>query len=215
LFNDPLMSVTAAPGSNARADIVLLCAAWAASKLSYDGWRSPWDQDEIMVCPHAIVKLQIANKPAGPTAMATLDHGTFWTCLTANLRGAYHAKTAIVALFGEAGTTLPTSHPGAKLGGAFACLDGRAYITASNNMDGATILNILNAWNGNGKTKSVVWQAYPHATTPRAIPDFSFHYSMTSIGTWNPWISADEHFPTVSSAAAKTFGKLSCTSTVV
>jgi len=49
--NNGLMGVT---NMFINGKILDLCEIWYnAGHPTYDGWRSPWDQDELMLCPHA------------------------------------------------------------------------------------------------------------------------------------------------------------------
>jgi len=45
--------------------IVAICDEWDGT---YDGWRSPWDQDEIMICPGSKNKLQVIKIQKCPKA---------------------------------------------------------------------------------------------------------------------------------------------------
>jgi len=213
------MSLGASPGTAARRDIIALCTAWATEHDAYDGWRSPWDQDEIMVCPHAIKDLQIAAKPNAPNDLNTLHHGSYWTCPSAELLRVYNPRNVREVFFGDANTAVPQSHPGRVLGGAFACMDSRAFNLAYDNRMAnyaayqATLAGLM------GQTVGVpgspVFMAYPHAASPKPIGMFSFEYTITSRGGWNPYIYANERFPSQSVDAPKTFRKLSCVLTTV
>lgn len=60
LFRKPLLGVNMEMDTDEGTALKLLCALFATQPgTAYDGWRSPWDQDELMICPHAITKLQI------------------------------------------------------------------------------------------------------------------------------------------------------------
>lgn len=48
-----------------------VCQAFRSAKPTpYDGWRSPWDQDEMMLCPHALKKMVIPGM-----SLTTLKRG--------------------------------------------------------------------------------------------------------------------------------------------
>jgi len=69
---NPLMGMMCTPGCKAWL-LATLCPALVALPTPLYGWRSPWDQDEVMLCPQAQGAL-------------FLQDGSYFTCATANFR---------------------------------------------------------------------------------------------------------------------------------
>lgn len=178
------------------ADIRALCQVWATEGL-YDGWRAPWDQDEVMVCPHAIPKLTIPGRPvqhpSEPSAKIATP-GVFYR----NNRMAlpFHALKGdggAVPVTDERITSLPTNHPHhTHPSGGFQCvgLDAtagkanealRPYLNPGGGATIGTYQTTAAALGGSGP----VWAVFPPATVgmARATALFGFNAELRAGAT--------------------------------
>jgi len=109
-FKRPLMSMGA---TDIGDDVDALCANWQAEGV-YDGWRSPWDQDEIMVCPHAVTKLNIPTKPTDDPhqQQSPFDQGSIWKCQGTDQKANFLSFSSHTNPFFDATRNpLPPDHP--------------------------------------------------------------------------------------------------------